>query len=44
VLDLLDAQPGLQARIFSGLEPGRLAQLLVAPAAAVGTWLAGSGG
>ena len=44
VLDLLDARPGLQARIFSGLEPGLLTRLLIDPAEAVGTWLAGSGG
>ena len=44
VLDLLDAQPGLRARIFSGLEPGLLTRLLIDPAEAVGTWLAGSGG
>jgi len=40
VLDMLDHRPGLRARIFSGLEPDRLRQLLLAPATAAGTELA----
>lgn len=40
VLDLLDARPGLAARIFSGLESGLLTSLLLDPAATAGTRLA----
>ncbi len=40
VLDLLEAQPGLRARIFSGLEPDQLRRVLLAPATMAGTELA----
>lgn len=38
-LDLTAAHPGLRVRIFSGLEPGRLAQLLQQPETDIGTKL-----
>ncbi len=37
MLDLVAAQPQMQIRIFSGLEPGQLQQALLQPAAASGT-------
>ncbi len=39
VLDLAAALPGLRVRIFSGLEPGLLPQLLLDPTSLVGTEL-----
>jgi isopentenyl phosphate kinase len=41
MLDLTAAYPGLRIRIFSGLEPGLLGQLLQQPELEVGTLLAG---
>ena len=39
MLDLVDSNPGLSVRIFSGLEPGLLQSLLVDPSLAAGTLL-----
>ncbi|MCO5178634.1 MAG: isopentenyl phosphate kinase [Candidatus Promineofilum sp.] len=39
MLDLIDSQPGLKIRIFSGLQPGQLGRILLDPNQSIGTLL-----
>lgn len=39
MLDLIDSQPGLKIRIFSGLQPGQLGRILLNPNQSIGTLL-----